>query len=410
MIRRIVVGILACLLAFPVTVLCLAGRGKVQEEDLEKAEEYFDRVPASNKPRQKEGGGKYTIAYVDIDPYPASGEMLYNLIEELKKTGWISDSEPLPFDPADTDAGKLIRYLSGRDLGEYIQFSDEANYYIAVDDKAECMRSLEEQIHAGRIDLILCMGTSPGEMVIREMKVTEVPVMVYFSVDPVNAGLTESEEYSGQDNVWCHTSSEVYANQIQFYHKNCPFTNIGMVYYNESVAAMEAYRAAAEEIGFRISERKIKTLSDATSQEQVQAYYRGLSNVFSELIEKEKIDAFMLNTDIIKDDERIAGLLEAFYQNNIPVFVQNGEFNVGKGAFMVVTASDAKIQAPFAIDAMASILNGRKPGDIYQKFVPSPYLSINLEAAERIGYQVKEELLLSAEKLYGGTYDKDKKG
>lgn len=77
---------------------------------------------------------------------------------------------------------------------------------------------------------------------------------------------------------------------------------------------------------------------------------------------------------------------------------------------MVVTASDAKIQAPFAIDAMASILNGGKPGDIYQKFVPSPYLSINLEAAERIGYQVKEELLLSAEKLYGGTYDKDKKG
>ena len=118
----------------------------------------------------------------------------------------------------------------------------------------------------------------------------------------------------------------------------------------------------------------------------------------------------MLNTDMIKDDARIAGLLEVFYQNHIPVFVQNGEFNVGKGAFMVVTASDAKIQAPFAIDAMASILNGGKPGDIYQKFVPSPYLSINLEAAERIGYQVKEELLLSAEKLYGGTYDKDKKG
>lgn len=67
---------------------------------------------------------------------------------------------------------------------------------------------------------------------------------------------------------------------------------------------------------------------------------------------------------------------------------------------MVVTASDARIQAPFAVEAMAGILNGQKPGDIYQKFVPSPYLSINLDAAGKLGYDVKEELLLSAEKLY----------
>ena len=406
MMKRIVVGVLVCLLVFPVSILCLAGRKKVQGEDLERAEKYFDRAPVSKKPCRKEGGGKYTIAYVDIDPYPASGEMLYYLIEELKNTGWIRDDIPLPFDPVDTDAGELIRYLSDRDLGEYIQFSDEANYYIAVDEKVECMRSLREQIGDGRIDLILCMGTSPGEMVIKEMQVTEVPVMVYFSVDPVNAGLTEGEEYSGQDNVWCHTSSEVYANQIQFYHTNCPFMNIGMVYYNESVAAMEAYRKAAGETGFQITEKKIETLTDGTSQQQVQDYYNGLSKVFTEFVTKEKIDAFMLNADIIKDEKRIAELLEIFYQNSIPVFVQNGEFNVRKGAFMVVTASDAKVQAPFAIEAMASMLNGEKPGKIYQKFVPSPYLSIHLGAADKIGYKVQEELLLSAEKLYGKQGEK----
>jgi hypothetical protein len=67
---------------------------------------------------------------------------------------------------------------------------------------------------------------------------------------------------------------------------------------------------------------------------------------------------------------------------------------------MCVTASDAKSQAPFAVSAMSYILNGSKPGSIYQKFVISPYVSINMDTAKRLNYNVRQELLLSAEKLY----------
>lgn len=403
MAKRILTCILIAALLFPVSVLVISRRGNVQSEDKERAENYYNSEQVLKKPQKKEGGSKYTIAYVDIDPYPASGEMLYYFIEELKETGWIDYDGEIPFDAENTDAQKLIRYLSKKDLGEYIQFTDDANYYIAVDDKEECKKSLQNQIDEGKIDLIFCMGTSPGEMVVKEMKVTNVPVMVYFSVDPVGAGLSKEEEYSGIDNVWCHTSSEVYQNQIQFYYNNCPFKNIGMVYYSESVAAMNAYRSAAKEIGFEITERKIDTLSDAKDKKQVKQYYQLLKKTFSDLAENEQIDAFMLNTDIIKDDTRIEELLEIFYNKKIPVFVQNGEYYVQDGALMVVTASDAKVQAPFAVDAMAAILNGEKPRKVYQKFVPSPYLSINLQVADHIGYQVKEELLLSAEKLYTKT-------
>lgn len=403
MAKRILVVLLVCLMIFPVSVLIFYGEGKVQQKDQEKAQKYFSNALTSRKPCTKEDGTKFTIAYVDIDPYPASGEMLYYFVEELRKAGWIDYDGELPFDSENTDAKKLIQYLAGLDLGKYIQFSDDANYYIAVDDKEECMASLQEQMEEGKIDLIFCMGTSPGEMVIKEMKVTDVPVMVYFSVDPVGAGLSKEEEYSGQENVWCHTSSEVYSNQIQFYYKNCPFENIGMVYYSESVAAMSTYRKAAEEIGFQITEKKIDTLSNASDSKQVKKYYKELADVFSDLVNTDKVDAFLLSTDIIKDEARIKDLLEIFYQKNIPVFVQNGEYYVKDGAFMVVTASDSKIQAPFAVEAMASIFNGEAPGNVYQKFVPSPYLSINLEVAERLGYEVKEELLLSAEKLYRKT-------
>lgn len=261
MAKKIFTGILCCLMLFPVSVLVLAGGERKGQTEVQKAEKYFSSVPVSKEPHVKEDGTRFTIAYVDIDPYPASGEMLYYFIEELKNAGWIDYKESLPFDPEDTDAKELIHYLAGNDLGDYIQFLDDANYYIAVDGKERCRKSLQRQIDDGKIDCIFCMGTRPGEMVIKEMQVKDVPVMVYFSVDPVGAGLSESDGYSGQDNVWCHTSSEVYASQIRLYYESCPFQNIGMVYYDESVAAMNEYRKAGREMGFRITEKKIKTLS-----------------------------------------------------------------------------------------------------------------------------------------------------
>lgn len=403
MLRKFWVLILVCLTAFPIWVFFSEKGGEVKPEDYEKAREYFSKAAVSKKPVIKEDGTKYAVAYVDIDPYPASGEMLYYFIEELRETGWIDYEGELPFLPEDTDAKELIHYLASRDLGEYMRFMDDANYYIAEDGKEQCMESLQAQIDSGKIDMIFCMGTAPGEMVIKDMQVRDVPVMVYFSVDPVGAGLSKTEEYSGQSNVWCHTSLDVYADQIQFYYNSYPFENIGMLYYSEAVAAMGAYRRAAGEIGFRITERTIDTISDATDSGQVEAYYKELSKIFSELAVGEKIDAFLLSTDIIKDESRIRELLEIFYQKKIPVFVQNGEYYVKDGAFMVVTASDAKAQAPFAAAAMSSILNGMRPGEVYQKFVPSPYLAINLEAAGELGYEVKEELLLSAEKIYEKT-------
>lgn len=401
MAKKLLTVALLCMMIFPIVVMAMSLTERTAtKEEQEKAQAYFQNIGSAKAPSAKQGKEPYTIAYVDIDPYPASGEMLYYFVEELRASGWITYEGDLPFQPKETDAGELIRYLAGLDLGPYIRFDDDANYYIAVEDKESCKERLRRQIDEGNIDLIFCMGTSPGEMVLKDMQVGDVPVMVYFSVDPVGAGLSESEAYSGQRNVWCHTSSEVYANQIQFYYNNDPFHKIGMVYYSESVAAISAYRKAADAFGFEIAEKKIETLSDAKDGRKVEEYYETLKNAFWELVNEERIDAFMLNTDLIKDESRIKALLDIFYEKKIPVFVQNGEFYVKGGALMVVTASDAQIQAPFAVDAMAQILNGAQPGSVYQKFIPSPYLSINLSTADRIGYPVSEEMLLSAEALY----------
>ena len=132
-------------------------------------------------------------------------------------------------------------------------------------------------------------------------------------------------------------------------------------------------------------------------------YYRDLSEIYTELVEKEGIDAFLLNSDIIKNEAMIPNLLDIFYSKNIPVFVQNSEYYVADGAMMVVTASDAQTQAPFLVDAFSRILHGTKPGEINQKFVTPPYLSINLQVTDRIGFDISSDMLMSAEKLYSHT-------
>lgn len=394
MLKKITIFILIGLLIFPVYVYFTSARADIDGSDIEKAKTYFMKSEDSNKPCKKKDGSKFTIGYLDIDPYPATGEMIYDFVVELKEEGWITYEGELPFDSANIDAKEFIQYLSEQDLGEYIQFSKDVNYYVSeeYDGKEYVKKELKKHIDNKDIDLIFCLGTSPAVLMIQEMGITEVPIMVSGTVDPVGSGIAETEEYSGQSNIWCHTNTGVYKNQLKFYYQSHPFTNIGMVFYDETIASLKPYSEAAEELGFKITGKKIASVV-------TKDYYKKLEETYKELVE-EGIDAFLLNSDIIKDEKKIKGLLDIFYQHDIPVFVQNSEYYVEDGATMVVTASDAKTQAPFLVEAFAGILNGKEPGSINQKFVIPPYLSINLEVADQIGFDVKENMILSAERLY----------
>lgn len=392
--------IIACF-ALPIITIVLSGRS-ISSDINEKIDAYFNKEVIETVPHAKEDGSPYQICYVDIDPYPASGEMLYYLLKQLYDTGWItidglSSFDEVPFEAADLDAKELINYLADKGTGDYISFSRDQNYYVALEDNDQVKANIKKGIDQGQVDLILALGTSPGILTIKDMAIKDVPIMVYFCVDPVASELSATQEYSGQDNVWCHTSSDIYKNQLSFYHDAYGFKNIGMVYYSESVAAINTYREAAKAMKVKIAETKVDALDPGESEEN---YYKRLSASYKDLVENRGIDAFLLNSDMIKDPDRIEEMLSIFYEHRIPVFVQNGEFMVSGGGTMLMSASDAVSQAPFAVDAMIRIFGGEKPGDIYEKFVPSPYISINLKKADEIGLKIDDEILRMTEKFY----------
>ena len=211
-------------------------------------------INRASKPIQKPGGGKFTLAYVDIDPYNETFRMLYYVIESLKDDGWISYGE-LPFDPeTDSDSLALMDWLADNAESDYMAFDKTAHYYTTVSSEEEIRESLQKHIENHEIDAILSMGTSPSLML--EPFGFDIPLLMYAVSDPIGSGLIESADDSGNKNYWAHVDSSAYSRQMQYYYDTFGFSKIGSVYGDEIVCAIPDYTA---------SRRKTASLSWATS-------------------------------------------------------------------------------------------------------------------------------------------------
>jgi ABC-type uncharacterized transport system substrate-binding protein len=363
--------------------------------DVHEGTSGLGRLPSS--PVRKPGGGKFRIAYVDIDEYPATGSMLYYVIEHLKQDGWIQ-YDSLPVDADNVDAKALINWLSERDIGPYIEFVGSANYYLAYEGEEAVGNSMIDHVKNKKdIDLVFAMGTWPGKFV--KSLHLDIPVMVYGSVDPIGAGIVKSAEDSGDPNIWAQVDPSAFTRQLQFYYDTIPFKKIGMVYNDEIVASIPDYEKTANANGFTIAKVKIEKL-ESDKEEDKDAYYQNLKNIYNKLVYEEKIDAYLINTDVITDDSRIADLFEIFYEEKIPVFVQVGDNYIKNGALMQVSPRDYKGLGAFVSNMIGAVLNGAKPGELPQEYTSSPYLSLNLDVAEKIGFTPSFEMLLSCEYIY----------
>lgn len=354
-----------------------------------------DKFPSA--PHKKPGGGKYRIAYVDIDPYDVTGSMLYYVIEGLKEKGWIK-YDSLPMTENKVDAGKLIDWLSKQDLGPYIQFVNTANYYLVYQGEDTVAKSLTDHVKNKKdVDLVFAMGTWPGQFV-KKLNLN-IPTLVYGSIDPIASKIIKSASDSGSDNLWAQIDTTAFTRQLEFYYNTIHFKNIGMVYNDEKVAAIADYQKAAEADHFKITKVKIDKLKSTSKADQA-AYYANLKKIYEKLLYDDEIDAYLVNTDLITDDSAVKDLFSVFTKNQIPVFVQVGDNYVKDGAFMQVSPADYKGLGSFVAYTVGAVLNGAKPRQLTQEYVSSPYLSINLDVAKRISYTPTFEMLMSCENIY----------
>lgn len=370
-----------------------------QDEGTAAAVEYAEQHELSNqynsKPIKKTDGGKFKIAYVDIDPYyNETFKMLYYVIEELKESGWIY-YDKLPFDVETySDSCGLINWLADNAQSEYLEFDKTANYYTRGTSEKEIYDSLSDHINAKHdIDMIISMGTEAG--VLMEKFDFDVPLLMYGVVNAVNSGLVRSEEYSGYKNRWAHVDDTAYIRQMQKYHNIFRFNNIGMVYGDEVTCAIPHYETAARENGFNITKYQL-----ARSEYSEDEYYRRLGEIYRDMINDDKVDAYILNTDVIPDANTARKMLSVFFEAGIPVFTQIGiSYTLEGASLMTIDVRDPSSSAEFMVSTIGAVLNGTDPSELKQEYASAPYMVLNLNVADLIGYKPSFDLLLSCEKL-----------
>ena len=381
--------------------MCLAGCGSgISDNDKVVAVTQPDSgdggsITRAYQPIKKEDGSKFKLAYVDIDPYNETFRMLYYVVESLKADGWLT-YDALPYDPeTDADSLGLMNWLADNAESEYIELDKTAFYYTTVSTEEEIYESLRQHIEVdGDIDAILTMGTSPSVMV--QGFDFDVPVLMYAVSDPIGSGLIESAEYSGDERYWAHVDSSAYARQMQYYYDTFGFKNIGSVYGDEIVCALPDYRSTAEKNGFRITEYQLEK-DDFPSEEE---YYAELQKIYKKMIDEDKIDAYILNTNVITSVDTAVEMMQIFFDAKIPVFAQVGSAYVKSGAaLLIVDPRDAEGTAPFVSNIIGSVFNGSKAGELEQEYISSPYLTLNLDVADHIEYKPSFEMLIACEKI-----------
>lgn len=392
--ERLVAGMLAAVLVSIMTGCAVESDIQTPEETL-VIQNQVETDKESVQPRVRSDGRPFRIGVIDIDPYPYSGKMVYALIEALQQAGWINPLE-IPFDRENTDVQEMIGYLARQDTGPYMEFVGDCNYYLAYDGEQAVKESLNRHIYELKdIDMLWALGTWPAN-VAREYT-DAVPVVCYPLSAAKDSGVVQNHDFSGVKNLWAQTDPERYVRQMKVFHEVVGFSSIGVIYYNRGIAALGDYERSASQLGVELHSREIAPFSADPSEEDIATYYDAFHSSVKDLV-KTNIDAFLLTTDMIKDEHELDVFLAEL--EGIPICVQSGDNFVEKGCLLTVDVYNAAELGYFVAEAIGLILNGQKPEELMQICVSTPYLVLNLDALKKLEIQASFELLMSSEKIY----------
>lgn len=348
-------------------------------------------------PTTKADGSKFRIAFVDLDPYDYTTQIIYHLLEGLKSDGWLEYDE-LP-DPDESDARALITYLAENGAGPYIEFVADASYYTLIDGEDVARAGLDQHIRVNHdIDMLWACSTSTAKLA--SEYADEVIVIAYPLSAPVTSGIVKGEEYSEVDNVWAHVDTSRFRRQMKVFREVYPFQKIGAVYYDEGVSSISDYIAGAEEEGVEIVCQQIPA---STSEEDIEQFNSNFLSAVRKMLRQDGIDAFLLTADMIKSDDVLDQLLDLFNAAGVPVFVQSGDNFVEDGCLLTVQILDPSDVGRFVANAIGKMFNGAKPSEVRQVYISTPYLILNMDSVKRLGIVPPFEMLISCEKIYSSS-------
>jgi hypothetical protein len=112
------------------------------------------------------------------------------------------------------------------------------------------------------------------------------------------------------------------------------------------------------------------------------------------------VDAMWLGLHNGIHAEYMPELLEPLFEHGVATWSQTGSEYVRRGVLVSVTKPDLEPLDFWEAGVIAQIFNGTRPRDIGQVFEQPNVIAINLETAERIGFEPPKGIMKVADEVY----------
>jgi len=344
-------------------------------------------------------GKKWRIGYYEGGPWQDYRESLKAVVEGLMDAGWI-EKQPLPkVSISDQHATfPLWNWLSSSLKSQYIEFVADAFWTSDWNEDARkharkvCIQRLKE----GDVDLMFAMGTWAGKDIANNSHA--IPTMVMSTSDPIQSGIIQSAEDSGFDHVHARCDPTRRQRQIRLFHDIIKFKRVGVVYDNtDPNGRVMAHLNELEQIG-RENGFDVIICAAPDSQKSLQAAIDGYRACVRKLAPE--VDAFYLSDVRGTEPELLFETIQPLFKHKVPTWSARGSILVKYGALLSVARKNYDFLAPFYAEVVARIFNGTKPRQIPQVVKEKMRMSINLETAKIIGFNVPPNLLKVADLVY----------
>jgi len=349
------------------------------------------------EPRLHEEGRKWRIGYYEGGQYRDYEVIFKAMLRGLMALGWI---EPLDLPEGNhPEAGGFWRWLARNAKSDYLEFPPDAWYAPGDFDperRPKVAAEVLERLRETRdLDLVIAMGTWAGQDL--SVDGLDTPVIVASTSDPVASGIVASAEDSGRDHLHAKTEPGRYGRQIELFHDIFGFTRLGVVYEDSregrSFAAVDEIEQIAAERGFEVVACNAP-FSGVPQHEATAAAVPCYADIAT------RVDAVYVTVHRGVTPESLPRILEPMFVHGLPTFSMQGEGEVRQGVLMSIAQLNYLYVGRFHAETIARIFNGATPRALPQVWQAPSKIALNLETAERIGYDPAVDILMASDEIF----------
>lgn len=348
-------------------------------------------------PVMRPDGERWRIGYYEGGQYRDYEIILKATLRGLMALGWIEELELPPTN--NPEPGGFWRWFAGEARSDYLEFVADAWYAAGDFDPAlrpvvlgELTKRLNEQ---GDIDLVIAMGTWAGQDL--SNAAIETPVVVGSTSDPVASRIVISADDSGRDHLHAKTEPGRYGRQVELFHDIFRFRRLGLV-YEDSIEGRSF--AAVGEIEAIAAERDFEIVSCHAPFNGVPAAEAAAGAIACYADIAARADAVYITVHRGVTPQSLPDIIEPLLAKGVPSFSMLGEDEVRQGALMSIAQLNYIYVGRFHAETIARIFNGALPRALPQVWQAPSKIALNLETAERIGYDPTIDILMASDEIF----------